>query len=96
MGALMAFKFSMRKEVLPDALEVLKLVAEHQAILATGHISAREVMVLLRETRDLHIERLLVSHASKSVCPLTREEQKQAIEFRDWIEHSFFAATPSC
>lgn len=88
--------FDRKHKLKPDVLEVLTLVAEHGAILATGHISAHEALVLLKQARDLRIERLLVTHASESVCPYTEEEQRQAIRFGAWIEHSFFAATPSC
>ena len=88
--------FDQKHKLKPDVLEVLNLVAEHGAILATGHISAHEALVLLKKARNLRIERLLVTHASESVCSYTEEEQREAINFGAWIEHSFFAVTPSC
>ena len=36
-----------RNDLKPEALEILKLIAEYNAILATGHISAKESLILL-------------------------------------------------
>ncbi|MBW2427926.1 MAG: hypothetical protein JRF56_03135 [Deltaproteobacteria bacterium] len=80
----------------PEAMDILKLIAEHNAILATGHISAQESLILLRKAKELAIERMLVTHASESVPAFTVDQQKKAIELGALVEHSFFAVTPSC
>jgi hypothetical protein len=80
----------------PAAVEILKLIAEHTAVLATGHISAKESLRLLRKAKELSIERMLVTHASESVPAWSLAEQKEAIALGALVEHSFFAATPAC
>jgi hypothetical protein len=80
----------------PAAVDILKLIAEHDAVLATGHISAEESLPLLRKAKELAIERMLVTHASESVPALSVAEQKEAIALGALVEHSFFAATPAC
>jgi len=79
-----------------EATKILELIAEHGAVLATGHISPYESLILLRKARELGIERLLVTHASESVSAFTEEEQREAVKIGALVEHSFFAATPSC
>lgn len=78
------------------AVDILKLIAEHDAVLATGHISARESLTLLRKAKELAVERMLVTHASESVPAFSVAEQKEAIALGALIEHSFFAVTPAC
>lgn len=80
----------------PQAMDILKLIAEHNAVLATGHISAKESLILLRKAKEMAIERMLVTHASESVPAFTVGQQKEAIELGAVVEHSFFAVTPSC
>lgn len=42
--------------------EVLEVCAEHDLVLASGHLSARETLVLFTEARRLGVQRLLVNH----------------------------------
>ena len=79
-----------------EALKILELILEHDAVLATGHISPRESLILLEKARELGIKRMLVTHASESVSAFTEEEQQEAVNLGALVEHSFFAATPSC
>ena len=48
-------------KLLSKGQEVLDLVAEHGAVLATGHISAREALVVLEQAVERKIDRLLNS-----------------------------------
>jgi hypothetical protein len=88
--------FDDRGAVRAEVFEVLKLIAEHRAVLATGHISPEESMALIREAKAFRIERVLVTHASEPVTSFPAVLQKEAVEIGAWIEHAFFAATPSC
>ena len=80
----------------PEVLDILKLIAEHDAILATGHMSAKESLMLLRKAKEMAIERMVVTHASESVPAISVAQQNEAIELGALVEHSFFATTPSC
>ena len=79
-----------------EAMEILELIADHGAVLATGHISPQESLLLLKQARELGITRLLVTHASESVPAFTKEEQQKAVDLGAKVEHSFFATTPAC
>ena len=80
----------------PEAVVILELIAEHDAVLATGHISAGESLAMLRKGKELRIKRMLVTHASESVPAFSLAEQQEAIGLGALIEHSFFAVTSSC
>jgi predicted TIM-barrel fold metal-dependent hydrolase len=75
---------------------ILRMIASHDAVLATGHISPEESLVLLRCAKQCGVKRMLVTHASESVTPWTHEQQQVAVSLGAVIEHCFFAATPSC
>lgn len=82
--------------LVPEALDILDLIAQHDAVLATGHISPDESLVLLSQAQNRGIQRMLLTHASESVSSLTAAQQQEAVSYGAKIEHSFFAATPSC
>src|SRR6266496_4560009 len=46
----------------PEVSEVLKLVAEHNAILGTCHLSPREIVALVKEARKLGVQKVVVTH----------------------------------
>jgi len=48
--------------LLPEALEVIALVAEHGLTLATGHVTPDETLMILEEARERGITRLIVTH----------------------------------
>jgi hypothetical protein len=48
--------------LLPEVLEVLALVAEHELTLATGHVTPTETLLILAEARKRGLSRLIVTH----------------------------------
>jgi len=48
--------------LLPEALEVIALVAQHGLTLATGHVTPDETLMILEEARERGITRLIVTH----------------------------------
>ena len=80
----------------PEIPDILKLIAEHDAVLATGHISPAESLTLLRQAKALGIAKMLVTHASEAVPAMSLAGQKEAIALGAKVEHSFFAVTPAC
>lgn len=49
-------------KLLPDVLEVLDLVAEHELTLATGHVTPDETITILEQARKRGITRSIVTH----------------------------------
>jgi hypothetical protein len=80
----------------PECKAILLLIAEYDAVLATGHLSPRESLELLEAAAAYGIARKVVTHASLAVSDLSMAEQMQAASLGAKIEHCFFAATESC
>jgi hypothetical protein len=51
-----------RGELRPGVQEVLRLVAEHDAILGTGHLSTPEIMQLVPAARTAGVRKIVVTH----------------------------------
>jgi hypothetical protein len=48
--------------LLPEVLEVLDLIAEHDLTLATGHVTPEETLLMLEEARKRGVRRAIVTH----------------------------------
>ena len=75
---------------------ILRLIAAHDAVLGTGHLSVPETLELLRLASQCGVKRMLVNHVTESVIAMGIEEQSEAARLGAFIEHSFFALTASC
>lgn len=51
-----------RGELLPEVLEILDIVAEHDAILSSGHLHVAEIWPLFTEARKRGVTRLVINH----------------------------------
>jgi hypothetical protein len=49
-------------KLLPNVREVIALIAEHDVILGTGHLSREEIFPLVRAARDAGCKKVLVTH----------------------------------
>jgi Family of unknown function (DUF6282) len=58
-------------------LDVLRLIAEHNAILGTGHLPTEEIVALVPVARELGVRKILISHPEHppvEMPPLVQEE----------------------
>jgi len=49
-------------ELLPEVREVLSLIAQNDLTLATGHVSADEALMIIREARQRGVQRIILTH----------------------------------
>ena len=80
----------------PEAQTIVQLIARHDAVLATGHISPRESMALLDFASSCGVARMVVTHASQSVPDMSVEDQRTCVAHGAMIEHCFLAVTECC
>lgn len=80
----------------PEVHAILELIAEHDAVLGTGHVAPAEVLAVLRAARQAGIRRRLVTHASELVPGMTVDEQREAVETGALIEHALLVVTGAC
>jgi hypothetical protein len=82
--------------LLPQVELIVDWIARFDGVLATGHLSPRESLALLRFVRGRDVRRMIVTHASEPVPSMSVEDQLEAAALGAFIEHSFFAVTAGC
>jgi uncharacterized protein DUF6282 len=71
------------------ARRCLERIANHNMILATGHLGRREIFALVRTAKDMGLKKVLVTHAEFPSQSLTGAEQKELVDMGALIEHCF-------
>lgn len=72
-----------------DVLDVLKTIAKHDLVLATGHLSAAEILVVVRAAVDNGVRRIIVTHPEFTSQRLTAEQQIELAELGAYMERCF-------
>jgi hypothetical protein len=76
-----------------DVMQILDLIAEHDVLLATGHLSPRETELVVRAARKRGVQRILVNHAESVLGILPLDFQKTLAREGCVIEHCSVATT---
>jgi hypothetical protein len=74
---------------LPALLEVLDAVAAHRQILATGHLGAAEIGVVVTEARARGVERIVVTHPEHPYVRLSHAAQRELARAGVWFERCY-------
>lgn len=77
----------------PDVDEVLRQIAAHDLVLATGHLSREEVFCLVDRALELGCRRIVVTHPFFPPTDLSVQDQKSLSERPGvYIEHCWFVS----
>ncbi|HEX2461111.1 MAG TPA: DUF6282 family protein [Vicinamibacterales bacterium] len=79
-------------ELLPEVRQVIGLIAKHNLVLATGHSSAEEGLMLLREGRRQGVQRMVVTHAMNPPIAMNVTQMQEAGKLGAFIE--FVGSSP--
>jgi Family of unknown function (DUF6282) len=72
--------------LLPETLEVIKTIAKHKLVLATGHSSPQEDLMLVREAKRLGVEKIVVTHPLLNVVSMTIPQMQEAVKMGAYVE----------
>src|SRR5262245_6804970 len=72
--------------LLPAVRDVIALIAKHNLVLATGHSSADEGLMLVREGRKQGVQRMVVTHAMNPPIVMDVAKMKEAAQLGAFIE----------
>jgi len=73
-------------KLLPETMEVLKIIARENIVLATGHSSATEDLLLIREAKKLGINHIIVTHPLAKAQHMTIPEMQEAAKMGAYVE----------
>jgi hypothetical protein len=71
----------------PEVHAILRMIAEADAILASGHMPVRSILAVFEAARDAGVRRMLVNHPNY-VIEATHEEARKMAALGAMIEHS--------
>ena len=73
-------------ELVPAVKEVIALIAKHNLVLATGHSSPAEVLMLLSEARRAGVQRMVVTHATQTPVLMDVPQMQEATTLGAFVE----------
>jgi Family of unknown function (DUF6282) len=79
----------------PVVKEVLELVAQHDAILGTCHLSPREIVALVREARDVGVNKIVVTHPFFKVPSLDLATIEELVRLGAMPEFGYCTISPA-
>ncbi|MFC1895568.1 DUF6282 family protein [Thermodesulfobacteriota bacterium] len=86
--------------ILDNALDVIDLIAEADAVLATGHLAPEESIVVVREAAKRGVQRILLTHPFSPIVGFTADQVSGLIREVPtlWVEftaYDLLAESPS-
>jgi len=79
----------------PEVLDVLELVAEHQAILGTCHLSPREIVALVKGARERGVEKIVITHPFFKVPNLDLDTIEETVRLGAMPEFGYCTISPA-
>jgi uncharacterized protein DUF6282 len=73
-------------QLLPETKAVIAVIAKHSLVLATGHVSAAEGLMLLREGRQQGVTHLVVTHAMNAPILMDVPQMQEAARLGAFVE----------
>ncbi len=77
---------------LPELREVLRAVARHQLVLATGHLSADEIFTVVEAARAAGVRCVVVTHPDFPTQRVSVDDQRRLARQGAWLERCFSTA----
>ena len=73
-------------ELLPEVKQVIAIIAKHDLVLATGHVSPAEGLMLLREGRRQGAKHMVVTHAMNEPVLMNVSQMQEAAKSGAFLE----------
>jgi hypothetical protein len=84
-------RVSQNGQLVPEAKQVLALIAKHDLVLATGHIAPEESLLVLREAGAQGVKRMIVTHPMlpEASVDMNEAQMREAIKLGAFLEFDF-------
>lgn len=75
--------------LLPNLITILKLIKEYNAVLATGHISFEEMLLVIKKAKEIGITKIVINHPEWTTIDLDIESQRKLLEYGVYFERCY-------
>jgi len=79
-------RVSQNGALLPETKAVIAAIAKHNLVLASGHVSAQEALLMFEEGRRLGVRGMVATHGMSPPTSLSLEQAQQAARLGAFIE----------
>ncbi|HUP39678.1 MAG TPA: DUF6282 family protein [Vicinamibacterales bacterium] len=79
-------RVSQNGALLPETKAVIAAIGKHNLVLASGHVSAQEALLMFEEGQRLGIRGMVATHGMSAPTMLTAAQAQQAVKFGAFIE----------
>jgi hypothetical protein len=73
-------------KLVPEAVQVISIIAQHNLVLETGHSSPAEALLLIREAKRQGVQSILVTHAMSPIVGMSIPEMQEAAKLGAYLE----------
>jgi len=73
-------------KLVPEAVQVISIIAKHNLVLETGHSSPAEALMLIREAKRQGVQSILVTHAMSAAVGMSIPEMQEAAKLGAYLE----------
>lgn len=84
---------SRKGELLPEVKEVIAVIAKYGLVLATGHVSADEALMILREGHRQGVQHMVATHAMEGPVWMNIPQMQEAVNLGAFIEFDYNLGT---
>jgi hypothetical protein len=77
-----------------EAIEILDLIAQHNAILGTCHLSPKEIALLVATAKEHHVQKILITHPFFKVPNLDIDMLKSLVSQGAYAEFGYCTVSP--
>jgi hypothetical protein len=85
-GSPRAVTVSRNGQLLPEVLEVLRVIAKYDLGLSTGHVSAEEALMVTRAAKEAGVRKIYVQHPNHGGIVMSMAQMKEAVRLGALIE----------
>ncbi|PSL48455.1 hypothetical protein B0H94_10455 [Salsuginibacillus halophilus] len=80
--------------VKPEVYTILELIAQQDAVLATGHLSFHEVERLVEAAQGKGVKKILIQHTDLGIARVPKDLEATLVKKGCWVEKCYLAASP--
>jgi len=73
-------------QLLAEVRKIIALIAKHDLVMATGHVTPTEALLLMREARTAGAKRMIVTHAMNAPIAMSIEQMREAASLGAFLE----------
>ena len=79
-------RVSQNGALLPETKAVIAAIAKHNLVLASGHVSAQEALLMFEEGQRLGVRSMVATHGMAAPTSLSAEQARQAAKLGAFVE----------